>query len=556
MTNIPVEESEKLIRHIERVARKLYESKLDPAKIKAISYSQKMISAFLNCSETQAMLFSIILSLNFKKDMVSINHIASFLDCNLLEAARFLPDLEVLEKKRLIRMNAEGRKRMAMINDINFYITRDVLEAVFMGNKTTLEKKDDLNMVEFLSEVKTLIDERENEKITYNELVEDVNRLIEMTKTIPMVRTIERLDLADDEKILLYYICHESVNGVEEIALGIACDKIFDDSNIKFLMKRNLVRGWSTLVTADLVKLQDGMFRSDREVLLTDKALDLFFGEDAGVIMNTDTKIENLILPEKLEYQHLYFDTEEKKQITFLKNSLLERNYRKVCKRLKEQKMKTGMTILLYGSPGTGKTESVYQLAKATGRGILKVEICETKSMWFGDSEKRIKAVFNKYREALRQANIAPILLFNEADGVFSKRKEVGTSPVDQTENAIQNIILQELEDFEGILIATTNLTTNLDKAFERRFLYKVKFNKPSAGVRARIWRDKIQGLPTDQVKVLAEEFPFSGGQITNVARKYQMEVVLNDHVPHLEELRKFCHSENLYESNTKPIGF
>jgi SpoVK/Ycf46/Vps4 family AAA+-type ATPase len=70
--------------------------------------------------------------------------------------------------------------------------------------------------------------------------------------------------------------------------------------------------------------------------------------------------------------------------------------------------------------------------------------------------------------------------------------KSIGSGNVDQTENAIQNIILEEMENLDGILIATTNLTENLDKAFERRFLFKIRFDKPTLEAKTNIWKDKI----------------------------------------------------------------
>ena len=85
--------------------------------------------------------------------------------------------------------------------------------------------------------------------------------------------------------------------------------------------------------------------------------------------------------------------------------------------------MPSGITVLFHGAPGTGKTASTYQIAKNTGRDIMMVDISDTKSMWFGESEKRIKAVFADYNKSLKYSKIAPILVFNEADAVFSKRK-------------------------------------------------------------------------------------------------------------------------------------
>jgi SpoVK/Ycf46/Vps4 family AAA+-type ATPase len=218
--------------------------------------------------------------------------------------------------------------------------------------------------------------------------------------------------------------------------------------------------------------------------------------------------------------------------------------------------MRTGITILLYGPPGTGKTESVYQLARTTGRDLYMISVSETKSMWFGESEKLIKQVFDEYRNKTEKSKITPILLFNEADAIFSTRKKVGTSAVDQTENAIQNVILQEMEDLKGILIATTNLTQNLDPAFERRFLYKICFEKPGIESRKQIWTAKIRTLKEEDALMLASSFELSGGQIENVSRKCFMHQVLYGIFPPVQLIMAFCREEQLLRKDKLRIGF
>jgi SpoVK/Ycf46/Vps4 family AAA+-type ATPase len=150
-----------------------------------------------------------------------------------------------------------------------------------------------------------------------------------------------------------------------------------------------------------------------------------------------------------------------------------------------------------------------------------------------------------------------PILLFNEADGIIGTRMESLGSSVDKMENTMQNILLQELEDFNGILIATTNLEGTLDIAFERRFLYKLKFPKPSPEIRAKIWLSKIDKLQGEDAYTLAKEFDLSGGQIDNVARKLLVNQILHgkdEETPDIELLRRFCKEERL--GKTEKIGF
>ena len=151
---------------------------------------------------------------------------------------------------------------------------------------------------------------------------------------------------------------------------------------------------------------------------------------------------------------------------------------------------------------------------------------------------------------------MVPILLFNEADGIFNRRTENVTHSVDKMENAIQNIILQEMENFDGILIATTNLTNTLDPAFERRFLYKVNFEKPETSVRKCIWHAMIPELDEPTVSTLASRYPFSGGQIQNVATKLAVDTVLyGEASASLDSLNAYCQQEHINKDG-QHIGF
>ena len=152
----------------------------------------------------------------------------------------------------------------------------------------------------------------------------------------------------------------------------------------------------------------------------------------------------------------------------------------------------------------------------------------------------------------------APILLFNEADAIIGKRKNGAESSVDKMENSIQNIILQEMETLDGIMIATTNLEGNMDSAFERRFLYKIKFDKPDAAVRQKIWQQMIPELTDGDAKQLAASFDFSGGQIENIARKHNINMVLYGEQNNLlETLVGYCETEKLDSKREyRQIGF
>ncbi|MCM1450722.1 MAG: AAA family ATPase [Clostridium sp.] len=147
-------------------------------------------------------------------------------------------------------------------------------------------------------------------------------------------------------------------------------------------------------------------------------------------------------------------------------------------------------------------------------------------------------------------------MLFNEADAIFASRKTGENSSIDQTENAIQNIILEEMEKLDSILIATTNLVDNLDKAFERRFLFKIRFDKPSVEAKAKIWQDKLSTLSGEQAHSFAARFDFSGGEIDNIVRKTLMAEVLEGQAPSFNEIEKLCAEEKIGKSAGQRVGF
>ncbi|MBR5688608.1 MAG: AAA family ATPase [Prevotella sp.] len=263
--------------------------------------------------------------------------------------------------------------------------------------------------------------------------------------------------------------------------------------------------------------------------------------------------MEGSQFPEK----KLFFSESIERQVRDLATFLQPDNFKKVQQRMRDRGFRNGFACLFYGSPGTGKTETVYQLARQMGRNIMVVDVPQIKSKWVGESEKNIKALFDRYRELVKTAKQTPILLFNEADAIIGIRKNGAQSAVDKMENSIQNIILQEMESLDGIMIATTNLQQNLDRAFERRFLYKIKFEKPTVEARAHIWHEMIPDLSCQVVQTLADKYDFSGGQIENIARHYNIDCILHGTDSNaIDALIAHCDNECLENAEQKRIGF
>ena len=277
-----------------------------------------------------------------------------------------------------------------------------------------------------------------------------------------------------------------------------------------------------------------------------------------GVVAETkQSQHKALTSCDSITAKELFYNPKEERSLSQLVSLLQPEKFASVCDRLEQKGMRRGFACLFYGGPGTGKTETVLQLARQTGRDLMQVDLANIRSKWVGESEKNIKAIFDTYRHFVKNCERTPILFFNEADAVISKRNEGVERAVDKMENSIQNIILQEIENLEGILIATTNLTSNMDSAFERRFLYKIEFKKPSAEAKRAIWQTMIPSLSAEDAAVLAARYDFSGGQIENVARKHAVEEVLWGVGISLDRLVEFCNEERLGDNHPqRRIGF
>ena len=171
------------------------------------------------------------------------------------------------------------------------------------------------------------------------------------------------------------------------------------------------------------------------------------------------------------------------------------------------------VSMLFYGPPGTGKTMTAEAVAHKLGKKIGIADYARMQSKWWGNSEKNVRAVF---QDAARNDCV---LVFDEADALFGGRLDEHSSN-DRTYNYMTNLLMQEMDRFEGVVILTSNREFALDRAFERRIVLKLCFDLPSAAERARIWAshlpDQAPKAPDIDFDELGRRFEISGGNIRN----------------------------------------
>ncbi|CAM3590814.1 ATP-binding protein [Arcobacter aquimarinus] len=228
---------------------------------------------------------------------------------------------------------------------------------------------------------------------------------------------------------------------------------------------------------------------------------------------------------------------------------------------IKDKKRGIEAKIIFYGVAGTGKTLTALALAKSLKKDVLSFDCSKILSMYIGESEKNVRNIFDKYYELRTQTKSEPVLLLNEADQFLSSRALGGMSSSDKMHNQMQNIFLEQIERFDGILIATTNLLENLDKAFSRRFNYKIEFIKPNKDQRVKLWKKLLPAnLPLEEnfdIEELAK-YELTGGQIELVIKNTAYKIAVSDEpIFKVENFKEQITKEQKgqFDSETK-VGF
>jgi hypothetical protein len=474
--------------------------------------------------------------------------------CKSIKIFKRFDEFTALEDKDLIIIENERNYRGQ--NGIDFSIPLETIDAIRNDISPENINKKNLSVDDFLSAIHELCENRISRNVSLKRTIKNMDRLFENNMHLKLIKILRDYGISKNNQFILLRFCHYFVNmDTDEMDLS-NIGRIFDNQSEFNTPKRMLKAGKHILQQKKLLEnvMKDG-FGQAENFRLTEKAKEELLSEFQDQL--TPKTIKGLVAVDTIDEKQLFYPEKTAGKIAEITDLLKEENFPAVQKRLSESGKRIGFACLFSGGPGTGKTETVYQIAKKTGRSIMKVDISETKSKWFGQSEKQIKDIFDKYRNAVKYINPVPILLFNEADAVIGKRQNIGADhhgPA-QTENAIQNIILEEMENLNGILIATTNLPQNMDSAFERRFLYKVDFEKPTLEARVSIWQSLIPDLAENDAQTLASKFEFSGGQIENIARRRTIAKLLYGEDPTLETMLHYCKEEHQEKEETK-IGF
>ena len=536
-----------LLQAIEKVVELAEDSKMSEEFMLKAAPEIGLLAESFGITERQAVLFCVCMEKGPRR--VDYDDLASYLDLNKIGVLSYASDIDALVRRRLLKFRD-------VKDEDDFDIPSVVIRYLKHNEVYQLPQRKGLDCAAMFELLDQWVEDLDDDAISPRALCEELQQLFEDNPQVGFVKHLKEYYLSDEDEMMVVFFAHRLINRDDDDIRFCDIEDLYDSRADFTNAKSKLRSGEHKLQTKKLIehKCVDGL-ADVTKYKLTDAAKRDLLAEMK--INATEEKLANMLDASKLTEKQLFFPKDIERQVEELGSFLQPENYQKIQERMKEKGFRYGFACLFYGSPGTGKTETVYQLAKKTGRNIMVVDVPQLKSMWVGQSEKNVKALFDRYREQVKKAKLTPILLFNEADAIIGKRKNGAENAVDKMENSLQNIILQEMEQLDGIMIATTNLQQNMDKAFERRFLYKIKFDKPTEEARASIWHTMIPDLSDLDVHTLASKYDFSGGQIENIARHYAIDTILHGQSEDaLPMLIRHCDNERLDEKSVKKIGF
>ena len=460
--------------------------------------------------------------------------------------------LHSLISKGYVVSTTKNRHSKTLVKQ-TFIAEEIVYEALLSDKPDCLEFQPAKNFNTLLKNIQVISDRRNDGCFDAETMLKLTEREIVNTKQckeLDWLNGFDDLTIAEKTLFLSATIRHQKDG--QQIDLEYFIKMIEDNFAKQKEFRDSIENKTSLLIEYDLLVRDEEAFIFDEFVGLTEKAKDaLFFKEKTAPKKNTYTT-GTILNPEDIVLEELFYNELEWQQINTIEKVLSKEKHQLVVDQLSQNGLAKGISILFNGFSGTGKTATAKRIAKITNRPLFCVDVEKVINKWVGDTEKGTKKIFDQYYEFSKECDSTPILFFNE-DSVFSKRVDVGHS-TDRTHNSMQNILLEQMELFTGISIVTSNHAEKLDKAFERRFLYRVEFEKPTKETQRSLLQNSFQNISIETINKILENYSFTGGQIYNIRKKYIMQCIIED--GDLESLFiRFCQEESKTATINK-IGY
>ena len=526
-------------------------SKRPAGKINADSLAETLseFKSFLHLNDACTAVLYAFCTLRGKKQHVCVGELIEFMEPALTQD-QVANSVEILVVRGFFLFGSEGPFN-------NFYdhisLTHPAERALRNSDKKALPTYPPNDYDHTLMMIYARAVSFRNRSILLNEWLSFTEEMKEL-RVLPFVSHLFRAKLSKKNRAIALFtgILHQiDLHRLEQSTLI----QLFCNSALEIArLKKELLDPLNPLYTTDVLeryKSEHGMVRIGAHPIW------------AGMIHESDEQPKRVVplSPALQLFDHqtifskkLFYNPETKDKVQQLRKILIPSNLKKFEQMARKNGEPGGIIALLSGGPGTGKTELARQLALETKRDLLFFDVTQQRNMYFGETEKAIKQVFDDYHRIRKQSKFPPILFFNEGDAVFASRTEARGN-TSQTENSVQTILLQEMEVFDGVMIITTNRPESFDAAFGRRILLNIEIHDPVSEVRFELLCHLFPTLSKTEAKRLAEMYTFTAAQLGVFRKQWELNIIIKVSQESLQGALE-SYLQTLSGKTRKQIGF
>jgi hypothetical protein len=503
------------------------------------------------------------------KSYITLNELMSAFECSLVDSISINEQLEYFRKNKIL---VSTKKIFGKKEDIEYALTQNTLNAVLKGDSEILNDKKEQSFTAFLNLFHTVVYDNE---LDDEDVSSELSVLMDEFEKLEEIKYLKGERLCPEElAIYLFVVARQSIFGDTKVSLERIFRVAVNDNFSKYYYQNEIIEQRSPLLNNDLLKFSPDSFMDFLQ--LTEKSIKALniVEKKSSRQFTTGSDLVTLIMPDQIKYQEgmVY---EDSLNIDFLDQLISEEGYIKAINRLEEEGVQTKQVVcMLSGLSGTGKSQTIRNLASKYNRPILQVNLSQVKDAFVGKSEANVFELFQCYKRSLRHfenyktidgLKVGPygtsILYLDEIDSLIPKRSATGeSSAVGNMYSNMVGIFLTELEKVNGIVLLATNLPGAIDTSFHRRINFKFHFGSFSKKNQVRTLQLYFKDFAPDVLEEVASNAELTPGNIVNIRKAYVLESIFKEFNTENEKkglLTDLVDRELiLKQPNRNPIGF
>ena len=503
------------------------------------------------------------------KPYITLNELMNAFECKLVDSILINEQLENFRKAKILlsTKKAYGKK-----DEIEYSLSQTTLNSVLKGDADILLDKKEVSFTAFLNLFHNVIYDND---LDDDDVSTELSSLMDEFEQLEEIKYLKGERLCPEElTILLFTVARQSIFGDTKVAMERIFRVAINDNFSRYYYQNDIIEKRSPLISNDLLEFAPDEFMNSLQITeKIFKALNLA-EKKSNKQFTTGSDLVKLIMPDKIKFQEgmIY---EDSLNINFLDQLISEEGYIKAMKRLEEEKAETKQIVaILYGLSGTGKSQTIRNLAAKYNRPILQVNLSQVKDAFVGNTEKNVEECFKIYKKAVKHFEYykdidgvkvgpygSPLLYIDEFDSLMPHRKSNGSdSPVQNMLSNMVGIFLTEIQNVNGIVLLASNLPGAIDTSFHRRINFKFEFGSFSKKNQVKTLELYFKDFAHEILEEVASIGDLTPGNIVNIRKAYILESIFKDFESENDKKKVLTDLVSreliLQKSNRKPIGF